>query len=608
MFKQTSRGLRALSLSAAAVLLATAVPANAIYWDIELELSGQFASVDGALDSGNGDVAVRRGLGWDDDIIAAGGLRWTPGWEWLPGFGFRVTELYADSEHQTPDTFNLLGVETRGGVSSLASVYDGAQADFFLFYPFSAAGFNVQAGAGVRLITSDFQLIEVGSQTDAMGNPQTQFASAELTKTIATANLWAQRDITPTFRIGAELSGTPERANTSLDTALWAQLEVHTNIFARAGYRLIKFDIADEPGLVHDLEFDGAFLSLVAHVGDGVVPLPPDTDGDGVRDPEDRCNETPAGAPVDRYGCRSDLDGDGVFDGDDACPDTPRGALVDDTGCLLDDDADGVPDGLDLCPDTMPGLAVGDDGCALDEDGDGVPDSLDLCPGSPAGTVVGEDGCSIDADNDGVLNAADRCPNTPLGAEVDVFGCNTDRDGDGVPFRLDACLNTPLGTPVDETGCPLNTDEDGDGVQDADDNCPGTLPGFEVDEGGCVVIDEKQQEVTLPGVNFELGSAQLTQNAQTLLGQVVQSMNNQFNLLVEVQGHTDSQGGEAFNQSLSERRAQSVVRYLVDQGIAPNRFRATGFGESLPTADNGTAEGRAKNRRVVLKVLESLTP
>lgn len=598
-----SRGRRVAAGLAAAALFAVSAPAAAVYWDIETELSGFFVSPSGALDSGNGEVDVERGLGWEDDFVGSVGLRWTPGWEWLPGIGYRLTELYAESEYRTPDTFNLLGVETVGGQSSLASVFEGAQADLFLFYPFQAGGFNLQAGGGMRLFAADYRMIEVGSQTNGAGNSVAQFASADLSKVIAVANLWAQRDLSPRFRVGAALSGTPERANVSLDTEVWGQYEVYKNIFARAGYRQIKFDISDEPGLVYDLEFRGAFLSLVAHMGNGVVPLPPDTDGDGVRDPEDRCNDTPPGARVNKFGCRSDLDGDGVFDGDDACPETPKGALVDESGCLLDNDADGVPDGLDVCPDTLPGLAVDNTGCALDEDGDGVPDSLDLCPDTPAGTVVGEDGCSIDADGDGVVNAADRCPDTAPGAPVDEFGCSTDRDGDGVPFALDACLNTPLGTPVDDIGCPMNNDEDGDRVSNLADNCPGTLPGFEVDATGCVIYNEKPQEVTLPGVTFELGSAQLTPNARALLNQVVEAMSNQVNLIVEVQGHTDSQGSEALNQRLSERRAQSVVGYLVEQGIAADRLQAVGYGEATPIADNNTKAGRALNRRVVLKVL-----
>ena len=600
MLKSSSRAALLASVSAAVLLLAAHAPAQAIYWDIETELSGWFTQPEGSLDSGNGDVDVESALDWDNDLVGQIGLRWTPGWEWLPGIGYRLTELYAESEAIASEDFILLGVEAEAGRSAIASVYEGAQTDFFVFYPFTAGGFNLQAGLGARLLSADFRLIESGARA------QRQFGSSQLNKTIAVGHVWAQRDLSPRLRLGMALSGTPEQANTSLDAQVWSQYEVYPNLFGRIGYRHLQYDISDEPGLVYDTKFRGAFLSLIANLGNGVVPLPPDSDGDGVRDPEDRCLETPEGAPVDKFGCRSDLDRDGVFDGDDACPDTPEGALVDSTGCLLDGDADGVPDGLDLCPDTAPGLAVDGTGCALDTDGDGVPDSLDLCPDSPAGTVVGEDGCSIDADNDGVINTLDECPGTPAGVPVDERGCNADRDGDGVPFLLDACLNTPLGVPVDETGCPLVFDEDGDGVYDDVDGCPGTLPGFEVDEFGCVIIDDKQQEVSLPGVNFNLNSADLTPNAKTILMAVVDALQNQSNLLVEVQGHTDSQGDEAYNQALSERRAQSVVRYLVDQGVAPNRFRAVGFGESLPVADNSTAEGRALNRRVVLKVLEAL--
>lgn len=597
MLKPLTRAALLGSLSAAAVLLAATPPAQAVYWDMDIELGGFFTQPDGALNSGNGDVGVDSALDLDDDVVGQVGLRWTPGWDWLPGLGVRLTELYAESETITDESFILLGVEAQGGQSSIASVFDGAQSDFFVFYPWSVNGFNVQAGLGARMFNADFQLAESGAQAAR------QFAQAELNKTIAVAHVWAQRDLNTQWRIGAALSGTPEQANRALDAELWSQYELYPGFFGRIGYRHVGFDIEDEPGLEYNLEFGGAFLSLVARIGNGVVPLPPDTDGDGVRDPDDRCMDTPAGAVVDRFGCRSDLDQDGVYDGDDACPDTPRGALVDSTGCLLDGDADGVPDGLDLCPDTAPGLAVDSTGCALDTDGDGVPDSLDLCPDTTAGTVVGEDGCSIDLDSDGVINDLDECPNTPAGAVVDARGCNTDRDGDGVPFALDACLNTPPGTPVDDIGCPLVVDEDGDGVVDDADGCPGTLPGFEVDEFGCVIIDEQQQEVSLPGVTFELDSARLTNNARTILMTVVASMKNQTNLIVEVQGHTDSQGGEVYNQRLSEQRAVAVVRFLVDQGIAPNRLRPVGFGEQLPVADNSTAAGRAQNRRVVLKVL-----
>jgi outer membrane protein OmpA-like peptidoglycan-associated protein len=74
-------------------------------------------------------------------------------------------------------------------------------------------------------------------------------------------------------------------------------------------------------------------------------------------------------------------------------------------------------------------------------------------------------------------------------------------------------------------------------------------------------------------------------------------MNKNKSLKLEVRGHTDSTGGEKINQKLSERRADSVVEYMIKKGISPERLRAVGMGMSQPIADNKTAEGRKKNRR-----------
>jgi OOP family OmpA-OmpF porin len=124
---------------------------------------------------------------------------------------------------------------------------------------------------------------------------------------------------------------------------------------------------------------------------------PVDTDGDGVPDYEDRCPDTPRGAPVDAGGCPRDGDGDGVPDFRDRCPDTPRGVQVDANGCPVDSDHDGVPDYRDRCPDTPAGSPVDADGCPVerDSDGDGVPDSRDSCPGTPRGTSVDASGCPL---------------------------------------------------------------------------------------------------------------------------------------------------------------------------------------------------------------------
>lgn len=92
--------------------------------------------------------------------------------------------------------------------------------------------------------------------------------------------------------------------------------------------------------------------------------IPPDADGDGVPDRDDRCPGTPAGTPVDASGCPRDADNDGVVDPRDACPATPAGVTVDARGCPLDGDGDGVADYLDACPDTAAGVVVDARGCA----------------------------------------------------------------------------------------------------------------------------------------------------------------------------------------------------------------------------------------------------
>jgi outer membrane protein OmpA-like peptidoglycan-associated protein len=215
-----------------------------------------------------------------------------------------------------------------------------------------------------------------------------------------------------------------------------------------------------------------------------------------------------------------------------------------------------------------------------------------------------------DSDGDGVLDSRDRCPGTPIGVAVDGNGCPRDSDGDGVLDDDDRCPDTPRGTKVDDRGCPR--DSDGDGVLDGDDRCPDSPRGARVDARGCTIpeppappppapIFEKGKEsLVLEGVNFETNSATLTAASKPALDRVARSLNDWPDVRVEVGGHTDSAGGEAHNLRLSEARARSVRDYLAGQGVDPDRLRAKGYGESRPIADNATAAGRAKNRRVEL--------
>ena len=173
-----------------------------------------------------------------------------------------------------------------------------------------------------------------------------------------------------------------------------------------------------------------------------------------------------------------------------------------------------------------------------------------------------------------------------------------DSDGDGVPDSRDKCPGTPAGVAVDTDGCPLDTD--GDGVPDFRDACPGTPAGARVDSRGCPITDV----ISLEGVTFAFNSDQITADERGTLNEAVDIMRRYPDINVQVAGHTDSVGNDAYNQSLSERRARSVLEFLAAAGIDRSRMTARGYGEASPIADNATDAGRAMNRRVELRIID----
>jgi outer membrane protein OmpA-like peptidoglycan-associated protein len=269
-----------------------------------------------------------------------------------------------------------------------------------------------------------------------------------------------------------------------------------------------------------------------------------------------------------------------------------------------DSDGDGVEDKNDLCPDTPKGVEVDSTGCPLDADMDGVGDYMDQCPNTPRGAVVDEVGCPLDSDEDGVFDGLDQCPNTPMGATVDENGCPSDRDADGVFFGIDLCPNTPSGVVVNATGCPV--DSDGDGVFDGPDACPNTPAGARVDARGCLV------QLELQNVEFEFNSFDLARSARAYLaelaGQIVQQADPEGTSRLELRGFTDSVGAEAYNERLSQRRAEAVRDFLLSTSMEMEKFidrlDAVGYGEADPVASNDTEEGQARNRRVELHITQ----
>jgi outer membrane protein OmpA-like peptidoglycan-associated protein len=141
---------------------------------------------------------------------------------------------------------------------------------------------------------------------------------------------------------------------------------------------------------------------------------------------------------------------------------------------------------------------------------------------------------------------------------------------------------------------PPPADTDGDGVVDGSDQCPDTPKGERVGSQGCSCDVTRQ-------LQFKVDSAELTDEDKAILDEVAGTLTRLKFVSGTVVGHTDSTGSDAYNQSLSERRAQTVANYLADKGIGGGRLQVKGVGESESIADNATKEGRAQNRRVVLK-------
>jgi outer membrane protein OmpA-like peptidoglycan-associated protein len=291
-------------------------------------------------------------------------------------------------------------------------------------------------------------------------------------------------------------------------------------------------------------------------------------------------------------GTPRDKDGDGIPDKVDKCPD--KAGLAENNGCPdVDSDNDGIVDRLDKCPDKA-GPAE-NKGCPdTDRDKDGIVDRLDKCP-DQAGPAENQGCPDTDRDKDGVVDRLDKCPDQAGPAENQ--GCrDTDRDGDGVIDRLDKCPE--YAGPAENQGCP-DTDRDGDGIVDRLDKCPDN-PGVAENQGCPKTKEIPRGQLILKGVTFQSGKNVLKTNSYIVLDRISESLREWPEVKIEIQGHSDNIGKAAFNQDLSQRRADAVRDYLISKGIAADRLTAVGYGSDKPIASNKTAAGRAKNRCVEL--------
>ncbi|MCE9666323.1 OmpA family protein [Myxococcus stipitatus] len=243
----------------------------------------------------------------------------------------------------------------------------------------------------------------------------------------------------------------------------------------------------------------------------------------------------------------------------------------------------------------------------VDSDGDGVPDVRDRCPNEAEDKDGFEDsdGCpDPDNDDDGVVDGEDSCPN--VAGPKERKGCpEVDTDGDGITDEFDKCPEKA--GPKEYDGCP---DSDGDEVPDNEDDCPDQFGPPE--NNGCpfdnppYVFVESDRIRIKGNVLFETGSAVIQKRSYPLLDEVATVLRKNPTLgPVLIEGHTDNRGSRQLNMGLSDRRARSVLEYLVSKGIDRKRLSSEGFGFDRPIATNDTALGRAKNRRVDFKLVRS---
>jgi outer membrane protein OmpA-like peptidoglycan-associated protein len=308
----------------------------------------------------------------------------------------------------------------------------------------------------------------------------------------------------------------------------------------------------------------GANPTARAFIGIVFEPNIGDRDGDGIKDNVDRCPDEAEDRDrfEDEDGCPDpDNDRDGILDGDDKCPNIPE-------------DKDGFQD-EDGCPE----------GNANDRDGDGILDDLDKCPDDPEDFdgFEDEDGCpESDNDRDGIPDADDLCPLVP-----------EDRDN----FE-------------DQDGCPDN-DNDKDRIADKDDKCPNEPESYNNvdDQDGCpdkgVVVEKEGSLEIMKPIGFEYNSAAIKKDSYYILDAVVAALQGNPDIqLLEISGHTDEQGDDAYNLDLSIRRAASVKKYLVDKGVESKRLESQGYGETQPIDKSHSQEAYRVNRRVEFIILK----
>ena len=415
--------------------------------------------------------------------------------------------------------------------------------------------FRVSLNGGVRYRTKTETFTDTGDpgQDNAPATNQTISAGVEFP-----------------FSLGLSYAISPQKFDV-LAEVFGAFAQNKQNYFPLEAIGGAKFYLARNSflsmGAGAGLNSEGGSPDLRAFIGIVFEPNIGDRDGDGIKDDVDKCPDDP-----------EDFDG---FPDADGCPDP-------------DNDRDGIPDVDDKCPldpETRNGFQDEDgcpDGVKGDRDGDGIPDDVDKCPDDPEDKDDFEDadGCpDPDNDKDGILDVDDLCPNDPEDKDgfEDADGCpDPDNDKDRILDKDDKCPNEP---------------ETYNGVEDAD-GCP--------DRGRVVVTDTKIE--ILDKVYFEYNKDIIKKESYPILDAVAATLQGNPDIkLIEIQGHTDERGNDAYNLDLSDRRSKSVRKYLIDKGVNEDRLTAQGYGETQPVDPHHNEQAWAANRRVEFLILKRST-
>ncbi|HTF05835.1 MAG TPA: DUF5723 family protein [Bacteroidia bacterium] len=325
----------------------------------------------------------------------------------------------------------------------------------------------------------------------------------------------------------------------------------------------------------------------------------PDRDGDHVQDSEDVCPDEPG---LKQFNGCPDRDNDQIIDKQDACPDDP--GLQEFNGCP-DKDGDKIIDKEDDCPDEK-GLPEFK-GCP-DKDGDGVMDKIDICPEKPG--PVENEGCP-----EVILNLVDLAGQSLKSAKQAKDGSFTYESlpADSIcVFRLDGDPDKTIGVnevKVIVNGLPkraLRSQSDGLFRFDIPKPLGNGLKKEEVKDVVPVLTKEEQEilKKAFDNLEFESGKDIIKPESFASLDELAELMKKKPEWKLRITGHTDNVGKAPANMKLSEKRAKAVKAYLVKKGIDEKRLITEWFGQTRPIAPNTTPEGRQKNRRVEMLIIE----